>query len=100
LLARDDLRVAIPRGTARDWPAASRLGFLTVGTYGTRVGGNGAVTYTDGSTQSFELYDSDWQGSAPAGADVAQPSSGCGHTRIDPGGAAHRPGRSGSRWSP
>jgi hypothetical protein len=51
--------------------AGSRLGFLTVGTYGTRVGGTGTVTYTDGSSQGFEMYDSDWQGAAPPGADVA-----------------------------
>ena len=51
--------------------SGSRLGLLTVGTYGP-ITGTGAVTYTDGSTQPFTITDPDWQvPTLPPGTDVA-----------------------------
>ncbi len=51
--------------------SGSRLGLLTVGTYGP-ITGTGTVTYTDGSTQPFTITDPDWQvPTLPSGTDVA-----------------------------
>ncbi len=44
------------------------LGFLGAGTFGTQSG-SGTITYTDGSTQSFNLSFADWYANAPASGD-------------------------------
>ncbi|HEX3959255.1 MAG TPA: glycoside hydrolase family 3 C-terminal domain-containing protein [Trebonia sp.] len=47
------------------------LGFLGAGAFGA-ASGTGAITYTDGSTQSYSLVMSDWYNNAPvAGDEVA-----------------------------
>ncbi len=48
--------------------AGDTLGFLGAGTFGTQ-GGTGTITYTDGSTQSFNLSFADWYANAPASGD-------------------------------
>jgi beta-glucosidase len=49
--------------------SGTTLGFLGTGDYGT-TSGQGTITYTDGSTQSFTLSFADWWANAATGGDI------------------------------